>query len=50
MQVQKSEQTFYNFLILWKSRFPPKKVLLNQLRREETFFLFNISILHQKVL
>ena len=26
MQVQTSEQTFFDFLILGKSRFPPKKV------------------------
>ena len=25
VQVHASEQTFFNFLILWKSRFPPKK-------------------------
>ena len=31
MQAQTIEQTLFNFLILGKSRFPPKKVLLHQL-------------------
>ena len=40
VQVQTSEQTLFNFLILGKSRFPPKKFYnINYSRGKETIFI-----------